>query len=201
MAAVIETVAYLTDKIVIHSETVSKNPDAFVVLGWLNGCRNRLHSVVDKELSASKTAIQAKNIFVNIKILAEKDSSYCYESLLAKAKSELNKKNAEELKQLEQHPRFHSWWSLMKTQYPMIQDEETDEFVVYSEAKDWNQERCWRFEYKTDAYRKIFQLVAWCDEARDRGFGDRYKDVQRLLSQETQPIKRKISSRRAASIA
>lgn len=75
------------------------------------------------------------------------------------------------------------WWETIMLQYPI--KERDGLFIVRSAACAWTKEKVWEFAHKFEAIEKIQELVQWLDVARDRGFGSRNKDINRIAQNVT----------------
>jgi hypothetical protein len=70
------------------------------------------------------------------------------------------------------------WWQLALLNYPLSNDGRL--WRVTSIARTRDDAMFWEFDHKYEAIEKIQKLVGWLNDGRNRGFGDREADVERL---------------------
>jgi hypothetical protein len=74
------------------------------------------------------------------------------------------------------------WWEMAQKLYPIVQNAETNMYVVTSEAKEWTEGKEWEFTYKYEALEKVQQLVLWKHLDRKRGTGNVEKDLEKFAA-------------------
>lgn len=70
------------------------------------------------------------------------------------------------------------WWQLALFNYPLSNDGRI--WRVTSIARVRGDAMVWEFDHKYEAIEKIQKLIGWLNDGRNRGFGDRDADVERL---------------------
>lgn len=77
------------------------------------------------------------------------------------------------------HGDFTDWWKWAESLYTITQDEETKQFTVNSNARDWKSEMSWGpFNTKIDAIEKIEDLINYKINDRNRGRGSMQDDLK-----------------------
>jgi len=69
------------------------------------------------------------------------------------------------------------WWELGKKLYPITQHGE--KWVVKSTAKEWKGPKEWEYDYEFLAKEQVEKLMKYKDIDRDKGTGDRDKDLEK----------------------